>query len=74
MSDYLIGLWQPYLKKKVSKYTLRYSYNPVNVLEQISVDYSWMKYISCYRTILFLQTSLEFISKQDVCQLTLTVA
>ena len=62
-----------YLEKEVSEYVLRDSYNPVNVLEQVSVDYSWMKCVSCYRTVLFLQASLEFISKQYVCQLTLTV-
>ena len=64
---------QPHLEKEVSEYILRDSYNPVNVLEQVSVDYSWMKYISCYRAVLFLQASLKFISKQYVCQFTLTV-
>lgn len=62
-----------YHEKEVSQQILRYSDKPVNVLEQVCVDYSGVESISSYRAVLFLQASFQLISKQYICQFALAV-
>lgn len=57
----------------MSHNVLGYSYQPVNMLKQVCVDHSWVKYIGCYGAILCLQASFQLISEQYVCQFTLAV-